>query len=48
MTDLAYQELTIEEAFRLHSHLLVLCHLVPELWASCGQAEAALQSVIGR
>jgi hypothetical protein len=31
---------------RLHSHLVQLCHLVPELWSTCGQAEAALQSVL--
>ena len=48
MTDLAFQELTQEEAVRLHSHVLILCHLVPELWATCGQAEAALQALISR
>jgi hypothetical protein len=48
MTDLAFQKLTRDEAARLHSQVLILCHLVPELWASCGQAEAALQSVASR
>jgi hypothetical protein len=48
MTDLAFQKLTPDEAIRLHSHLLVLCHLVPELWAACGQAEASLQSFVNR
>jgi hypothetical protein len=45
MIDSAFQPITIEEATRLHSHLMHLCHLVPELWSTCGQAEAALQSV---
>ncbi len=46
MIDCAFQPITVEEATRLHSHLVYLCHLVPELWSTCGQAEAALQSVL--
>jgi hypothetical protein len=46
VTELAFRPVTKEEAVRLHSHVIHLCHLVPELWASCGQAEAALQSVV--
>jgi hypothetical protein len=46
MTDCAFQPVTIEEATRLHSHLVHLCHLVPELRSTCGQAGAALQSVL--
>jgi hypothetical protein len=45
-TYLAFQSLTSEEAFELHANLVHLCHLVPELWATCGQAEAALQSLL--
>ena len=45
MTDLAFQPIAKEQAIRLHSHVVHLCHIVPELWASCGQAEAALRSV---
>lgn len=45
MNDVAFQKITPEEANHLHSHILCLCHLVPELWATCGQAEAALQAV---
>ena len=44
--DLAFQPIEQNEAARLHSHLVHLCHLVPELWATCGQAEAALRSVL--
>jgi hypothetical protein len=46
MIDCAFQPITTEEATRLHSHLVYLCHLVPELWSTCGQAEAALQSIL--
>jgi hypothetical protein len=46
MIDFAFQPVTTEEATRLHSHLVHLCHLVPELWSTCGQAEAALRSVL--
>jgi hypothetical protein len=46
MIDCAFQPVTTEEATRLHSHLVYLCHLVPELWSTCGQAEAALRSVL--
>jgi hypothetical protein len=47
MNDMAFQKIAPEEANSLHSHLVYLCHLVPELWATCGQAEAALQAVLG-
>jgi hypothetical protein len=46
VTDCAFQPLTAEEAIRLHSHLVHLCHLVPELWSTSGQAEAALRSIL--
>jgi hypothetical protein len=46
MIDCAFQPITTEEATRLHSHLVHLCHVVPELWSTCGQAEAALQSIL--
>jgi hypothetical protein len=46
VTDCAFQPLTADEAMRLHSHLVHLCHLVPELWSTSGQAEAALRSIL--
>jgi hypothetical protein len=46
LTDLAFQPIANDEAQRLHSHVVTLCHIVPELWANCGQAEAALRSII--
>lgn len=46
LSDCAFQPITADEATRLHSHLVHLCHLVPELWSTCGHAEAALRSVL--
>jgi hypothetical protein len=42
LSELAFGELTDEEGLVLHSHLLALLHVLPELWLSCGRAEAAL------
>ena len=47
MNDMAFQKISPGEAKPLHSNIVYLCHLVPELWATCGQAEAALQAVLG-
>jgi len=47
MNDMAFQKITREEAIRLRSNIVCICHLVPELWSTCGQAEAALQAVLG-
>jgi hypothetical protein len=44
LTDFAFSELDKEEGEQLYSHLTVLLHSVPELWISCGKAEAALQA----
>lgn len=48
VNDLAFARISAEEAERLYSHLTNLCHLVPELWSSCGQAVAALRSLFAR
>ena len=45
LTELAFGELERDEAWVLYSGLLCLLHAVPELWVSCGQAEAALKGV---
>ena len=37
VTDLAFQDLTHDDAKSLHARIVSLCHLVPELWATCGQ-----------
>lgn len=45
LTELAFQKLQSAESKQLHSHVLKLCHIVPELWVTCGRAEAALKSL---
>lgn len=47
ITELAFQALKREEVERLHAHVKYLCHVVPELWRTCGKAEAALNAVMG-
>jgi hypothetical protein len=47
MTELALQDLTVEEAQNLHSHLSFMCHSVPELWGAAGAALAGFELVIG-
>ena len=46
LTELAMTEFSQEEAKEFRSHLLCLLHAQPELWVSCGKAEAALTSCI--
>jgi len=45
ISDLAFQELSSQEASTTYALLLHLCGLVPELWATCGPALAALEAV---
>ena len=42
LTELAFGEFEGDEVNVLHSRLQCLCHSVPELWVSCGKADAAL------
>lgn len=44
-TDLGFGELTREEAAALHPLLILFCEFVPELWATCGQAVAAIEAI---
>ena len=44
LTELAFGELKDDEATVLHQSLQGLCHAVPELWVSCGRADAALEA----
>jgi len=44
LTELAFSDLDGDDGKILYSHLLCLCHSVPELWISCGRAEAALKA----
>ncbi|OPY78425.1 MAG: hypothetical protein A4E65_02222 [Syntrophorhabdus sp. PtaU1.Bin153] len=47
LTELAFDDLEGYEAELLHSYLKRACHAVPELWASCGRADAALSAYSG-
>jgi len=46
VTELAFQPLQRNEMENLHSQITKLCHIVPELWCSCGKAEAALSACL--
>ncbi len=48
LTELAFGDLKDEEAQGLHLCLSSLCHAVPELWVSCGRADAALSAFINK
>lgn len=46
LLEIAFQSIKHDEAERLHSHIEQLCHIEPQLWCTCGRAEAALNSLI--
>lgn len=48
VTELAFEELSTDEALDLYSQLITLCQLIPALWVTCGRAAAALTGFIGR
>ncbi len=48
LTELAFDELEGDEGEVLHSHLHSLLQAVPELWVTCGRADAALKAYCSR
>jgi hypothetical protein len=48
LNELAFSKLNEHEGERLHSHLSLLLHCVPELWVSCAKADAALKAWLYR
>jgi len=46
LTELAFSEMALEEAGSLQSDLQMLLHLEPDLWETCGRAEAALAAFV--
>lgn len=44
LTELALSDLTLDEADELHADLRELCDIVPDLWMTCGGADAALSA----
>ncbi len=47
LTELAFGELAGDEGQILHGYARRLCELTPELWATCGAADAALMAFNG-
>ena len=47
LTDFAFGELTEDDGETLHDFVRRLCELAPELWATCGRADAALMAFNG-
>lgn len=47
LTELAFGEFEDDEGPLFHSRLQCLCHAVPELWVTCGKADAALMAMNG-
>ena len=45
LTELAFEDLNEEEGRFLHEALKLLCQIVPQLWVTCGRADAALEAV---
>ena len=45
LRELAFSEVSEEDAATLHSQMHVLCVAVPELWIAVGRADAALASI---
>ena len=46
LTELAFEEMTYEEAIALQSTIYALLHVEPVLWETCGRAEAALSAFV--
>ena len=44
LTELAFSDLKDDEGLEFHLCLKTLCHAAPELWVSCGRADAALMA----
>jgi hypothetical protein len=44
VVELAFDNFEDKEGKDFYSHLQCLCHVVPELWVSCGRADAALRA----
>jgi hypothetical protein len=46
LTELSFEEMSRETATNLHEHTRLLCKLEPDLWETCGRAEAALAAYV--
>ena len=48
LTEVAFGDLEGDEADQLGGHVRRLCHAVPDLWVSCGRADAAVVALVSR
>jgi hypothetical protein len=46
LTELAFLEMTIDDAVNLRSQLHTLLHIDPTLWETCGRADAAVEAYL--
>ncbi|QWG22208.1 hypothetical protein KMZ93_19820 [Bradyrhizobium sediminis] len=46
LTELSFEDMSRETATNLHEHIRLLCKLEPDLWETCGRAEAALAAYV--
>ncbi len=47
LLEIAHEDIDFDMASALRAHIRRLCQCVPQLWTTCGKADAALASVIG-
>ena len=48
LTEVAFGDLEEDEADQLGGHVRSLCHVVPDLWVTCGRADAAVGALVSR
>ena len=46
LNELAFEDMTCEEAIALQRKIYALLHVEPALWETCGRAEAALSAFV--
>jgi hypothetical protein len=46
LTEISFEDMSHEEAVNLHEHIQLLCKLEPDLWETCGRAEASLSAYV--
>ena len=47
LTEISFEDMSHEKAANLHEHIQLLCKLEPDLWHTCGRAEASLSAYVG-
>jgi hypothetical protein len=47
LTEISFEDMPRGKAVNLHEHIQLLCKLEPDLWETCGRAEANLSAFVG-